>query len=255
MDIGSKLYSSILCTRLFKIIKRHGVKYQFGLTPGVGCQDGSFTLKTLLQLQHNHNLPTWILFADLVKAFDTSNHELIISILKKYGCPRPLYKTIQKMYKDSVVKLILGNKISIPFTVGVKQGDSIAPVLFLFLMMAFAESLDLNWKKKKLQKLVFQRYSNSPREKGQITGHLPRNFSKGSLFELFCLLYIDDGAFTFTSRRELIKGANLIRKQFLQFGLEMHVGNNKTASKSEIVFSPQAFLNKPFFPLCYMAKT
>ena len=45
MYIGSKIFSSILCTRLFKTIIKHGVKYQFGSTPGVGCQDGSFTIK------------------------------------------------------------------------------------------------------------------------------------------------------------------------------------------------------------------
>ena len=47
MDIGSKVFSSILCTRLFKLIKKHGFKYQFGSTPGVSCQDGTFTIKTL----------------------------------------------------------------------------------------------------------------------------------------------------------------------------------------------------------------
>ena len=68
MDIGSNFFSSILCTRLFKIIKLHGVRYQLGSTPGVGCQDGSFMIKTMLHLRHNHNLPTWVMFADLVKA-------------------------------------------------------------------------------------------------------------------------------------------------------------------------------------------
>ena len=67
MDIGSKRFSSIMCTRLFKIIKKHGVKYQFGLTPDVGCQDGSFTIKTMLHLRYNHNLPTFVMFADIVK--------------------------------------------------------------------------------------------------------------------------------------------------------------------------------------------
>ena len=81
MDMGSKIFSSILCRRLFKIIDKHGVKYQFGSTPGVGCQDGSFTIKTMLHLRHNHNLPTWVLFADLVKAFDTSNHALMDKLL------------------------------------------------------------------------------------------------------------------------------------------------------------------------------
>ena len=35
MDIGSKIFSSILCTRLFKIIRKCGVKYQSSSTPGV----------------------------------------------------------------------------------------------------------------------------------------------------------------------------------------------------------------------------
>ena len=47
------------------------------------------------------------------------------------------------MYMDSVVGLIFG-KIDtyIPFKVGVKQGDSMAPVLFLFVIMSFVETLE-----------------------------------------------------------------------------------------------------------------
>ena len=61
MDIGSKIFSSILCTRLFKIIRKHGVKYQFGSIPGVGCQDCSFTIKKIAptvqsQLTHIRNV-------------------------------------------------------------------------------------------------------------------------------------------------------------------------------------------------------
>ena len=67
MDIGSKIFSSILCTRLFKIIRKNGVKYQFGSTPGVGCQDDRFTIKKMLHLRYNYNLPTYVMFADLVK--------------------------------------------------------------------------------------------------------------------------------------------------------------------------------------------
>ena len=92
--IYTKIFSSILCKQLFKIIKLHGVKYQFGSKPGVGCQDGIFTIKTLLHLHHTHNLSTWVLFSDLVKAFDTSNHVLIIKVLQRYGCPPNLQSVI-----------------------------------------------------------------------------------------------------------------------------------------------------------------
>ena len=104
MDIGSKVFSSILCARLFKVIKKHGVKYQFGSTPGVGCQDSIFTIKTLLHLRHNHNLPTWVALSGLVNALDTSNHQLMVMILAKCGCPQNLCNTVARMYKDSVVK-------------------------------------------------------------------------------------------------------------------------------------------------------
>ena len=143
MDIGSKVFSSILCARLFQVIKKHGVKYQFGSTPGVGCQDGTFTIKTILHLCRNHNLPTWVAFTDLVKAFDTSNHQLMVMILAKYGFPPNLCDTITRMYKDIVVKLVIGEfETTIYFKVGVKQGDSVAPVLFLFIVMAFSETLE-----------------------------------------------------------------------------------------------------------------
>ena len=154
MDLGSKIFSSIMCTRLFRIIDAHGVKYQFGSTPGVGCQDGSFKIKKMLHLRHNHNLPTWVMFADLVKAFDTSNHVLIIKILRRYGCPSKLCSAIERMYSNNKVIFIIGKiDTPIPFEVGVKQGDSVALVLFLFLMMAFAETIKKEWDRHGIQKL------------------------------------------------------------------------------------------------------
>ena len=85
----------------------------------------------------------WVLFADLVKAFDTSNHVLLVKLLESYGCPPALRSAITRMYKNSKVRLLIGEiDTTIPFNVGVKQGDSMAPVLFLFLIMGFAETLE-----------------------------------------------------------------------------------------------------------------
>ena len=63
------------------------MKYQFGSSPGVVYQDGTFTIKTLLHTRHNHNLPTYVAFVELVKAVDTVDHTLMLQILKKYGAP------------------------------------------------------------------------------------------------------------------------------------------------------------------------
>ena len=143
MDIGSKAFSSILCEREFKIAKKHGTRYKFGLTPGMGCQEGSFTLKKNLHTQHNHNLPCWVMFADLVNIFDTVNHELLIIVLSKYGASKKICNAIQKLYKDTSVKLKIGKLTwNIGQLVGVKQGSHMSPALFLCLIMAFAEALE-----------------------------------------------------------------------------------------------------------------
>ena len=83
MDVSSKIFSKVLSNRLYKILEIHETKCQFGATPKLGFQDGSFTLKTLLNLRRIHNLDTYVAFVDLVKAYDTANHKLLIELLEK----------------------------------------------------------------------------------------------------------------------------------------------------------------------------
>ncbi len=79
---------------------------------------------------------------DLVKAYDTANHILLIDILRKYRAPPKFVKAIETIYRNNTFVLKIENEIAeIPQTVGVRQGDNMAPVLFLFLMTAFAEML------------------------------------------------------------------------------------------------------------------
>ena len=87
MDVCSKIFSIIMNERTFKLLQEHGTPFQFGGTPELGCQDGLFTIKTLLNMRNNHNLASHVAFVDLVKAYDTANHELLLSILEKYGAP------------------------------------------------------------------------------------------------------------------------------------------------------------------------
>ena len=87
MDVCSKIFSSVMNGRAFRLLDLHGTRFQFGGTPTLGCQDGLFTLKTLLNARKNHNLPSFVAFVDLVKAYDTVNHDLLLKILGKYGAP------------------------------------------------------------------------------------------------------------------------------------------------------------------------
>ena len=71
------------------------------------------------------------------------------------------------MYKDSVVKLVIGEfETTIDFKVGVKQGDSVAPVLLFFIVMAFDKILEKEWTLNVLTKAKFSRNNNSPLSDG-----------------------------------------------------------------------------------------
>ena len=64
--------------------------------------------KMLLHTRHNHDLPTYVAFVDLFKAFDTVYHTLMIQILKKYGAPPKLRSSMARMYQDLKVVLKIG---------------------------------------------------------------------------------------------------------------------------------------------------
>ncbi len=65
MDVCSKIFFSIMNSRAFHLLKLHRTQFQLGGTPTLGCQDGLFTLKTLLNVHKNHNLPSFVAFVDL----------------------------------------------------------------------------------------------------------------------------------------------------------------------------------------------
>ena len=49
---------------------------------------------------------------------------------------------------------------------------------------------------------------------------------------------MDDGAFAFSTRHDLEKGAKLVYETFTKLGLQMHTGTTEKASKNECVFFP-----------------
>ena len=92
--------------------------------------------------------------------------------------------------------------------------------------------------------ITFNTRTNSPRERGSLTGHAPKTFSEGTLFKLCNVLYVNDGAFPFEDRDQLAKLVQLIHDRFKRFGLEIHIGKGVKPSKTECVFFPPPGLFK-----------
>ena len=89
--------------------------------------------------------------------------------------------------------------------------------------------------------------THSPREVGKLTGHNKKSFEQGTMLSLFCVLYVDNGTFTFEDRDQPTRGLTLIYHHLTRFCLEMHVGQGKKASKTECVFfPPPGFFGRKF---------
>lgn len=246
MDVSSKILSCVLTERAYKLLELNGIQTQYGATPKVGCQDANFVLKTALHLRHQHNLPSFVAFVDLVKAYDTANHELLIALLARYGAPEELCEVVKRLYADLTVAITIeGEKLIIPQTSGIRQGDNLSPVLFLFLMSAVAEYLNKEWDTIGKQRISCNRVNlESDLHKGVLISQPASKLNQGEAFELLEILFIDDGAFIFNSRDDLCCGLEQIRKVFAKFGLDVHIGKGDEPSKTECMYVQCTYLNR-----------
>ena len=93
------------CLSTFQLLDKHGTRFQFRGTPKLGCRDGFFNLKALLNARRNHDLATYVGFVNLVKAYGMANHDLLLRILERYGAPPKLVAAARTIYTDNVCVL------------------------------------------------------------------------------------------------------------------------------------------------------
>ncbi len=91
-----------------------------------------------------------------------------------------------------------------------------APVLFLFLMTAFVETLELVWKQQDIPVLSVMTAAGNNLIDGKIFSHTPAMFQSKKLtaYKILQCLYVDNGAFLFGSCEDLQRGMELIYHHF-----------------------------------------
>ena len=115
---------------------------QFGATPKVGCSEATLSLKMLFQKRREIGHDTCAVFIDLVKAHDSVRHDVIMLALRKMDAPEQHIKWVTKLHGDFEVVLKIGRvEARISHGCGVRQGDNLAPTLFIIVTKLAAEEI------------------------------------------------------------------------------------------------------------------
>ena len=131
----SKIFERVMYNRLNDFLVQHDVIYQFQF----GFQKKLSTTHALLSITEeirkllDKKLFACGVFVDLEKAFDTVNHQILISKLDHYGI-RGIANTWLKAYlynRHQCVKYEDVISERMPINCGVPQGSILGPLLFL----------------------------------------------------------------------------------------------------------------------------
>ncbi len=130
----AELFCSVLSNRMALHMQVTWLEAQCGFMPGRSTVDAIFTMRDSLQKRFRFQKDTWVLFVDFVEAFGTVPREMLFKVLARLGFPPRIINLVRVFHEDVLLELDLdddGNTIIIKYDTGLKQGDTLAPALFL----------------------------------------------------------------------------------------------------------------------------
>lgn len=142
---ASKVLSRILLNRLTPLSELLLPESQAGYRNDRGTVDMIFTIRQIQEKCREQQRPLFLLFYDLIKAFDRVPRDILWQVLSRLGCPPRFVGIVIDLHKDMECQVLSAGTISPSFTInaGVKQGCVLAPTLFTLYLSAMLTVIPL----------------------------------------------------------------------------------------------------------------
>ena len=137
MSVYAKLYNRILFVRLRDTLEKHLRPNQNGFRPLRSTAQQVLALRRLIEeTSSTQTGKLAAIFIDFSKAFDSVDWNYIENILLAYDVPKALVDAVMSLYYGAQASVKVGSSLSEPFDlgVGVLQGDTLAPYLFVIVL-------------------------------------------------------------------------------------------------------------------------
>ena len=135
LSIYNRLFEKILYRRLIKFIDKNDILYdlQYGFRNKHSTQHAILDIVNTIHSNMDNRKYSCGIFIDLKKAFDTVNHEILLTKLEHYGIRGVINSWFRSYLSDRRQSIEIDKCISETETIvcGVPQGSVLGPLLFL----------------------------------------------------------------------------------------------------------------------------
>jgi len=135
LSVFVKILEKLIYSRVMNFLKKYSVlyKYQFGFRKGYSTSLALIDVIDTINMSLDSNEYVVGIFCDLQKAFDTVNHEILLTKLNYYGIRGTLFDWFTDYLTDRKQFTTINGANSRHNTIpcGVPQGSVLGPLLFL----------------------------------------------------------------------------------------------------------------------------
>ena len=131
----NKIFEKLLAKRIYSFLEKQKILYEFqyGFRTGHSTTHALIEITDRIKLAINNNELMCGIFLDLSKAFDTVNHNILLSKLDHYGFRGPVHNLLKSYLTNRKQYVKIGNYKSEfrQINCGVPQGSVLGPLLFI----------------------------------------------------------------------------------------------------------------------------
>ena len=133
LSVVYKLASAVISNRLKSVLDKIITDTQTGFVPGRYIGDSTRLVYDIMHYTEKNNIDGMLLLIDFEKAFDSLSWSFLYKTLIFFGFRESIIKWVQLLNNNIKASVIQCGILSEPFIIGrgAKQGDPIAPYLFI----------------------------------------------------------------------------------------------------------------------------